>query len=95
MLEIPQGAGSGFCWDSKGRIITNAHVIRGASEVQVTFTDGKEGIKDLKAKVLGVDEDKDLAVLTVDPSELTEVRSRTSCWSCCRGLRYLVIASSA
>ena len=38
----------------------------------MTFTDGK----DVKAKVMGVDEDKDLAVLTVDPAKLgTEVRS--------------------
>ena len=37
----------------------------------MTFTDGK----DVKAKVMGVDEDKDLAVLTVDPAKLgTEVR---------------------
>ncbi len=39
--------------------------------LQVTFTDGK----DVKAKVMGVDEDKDLAVLIVDPAKLgTEVR---------------------
>lgn len=35
MLEIPQGAGSGLIWDASGHIVTNYHVIRGASELQV------------------------------------------------------------
>ena len=35
MLEIPQGAGSGLIWDLSGHIVTNYHVIRGASELQV------------------------------------------------------------
>ena len=35
MLEIPQGAGSGLIWDMTGHIVTNYHVIRGASELQV------------------------------------------------------------
>lgn len=35
MLEIPQGAGSGLVWDMSGHIVTNYHVIRGASELQV------------------------------------------------------------
>ena len=35
ILEIPQGAGSGTIWDSNGHIVTNYHVIKGASELQV------------------------------------------------------------
>ena len=35
MMEIPQGAGSGFVWDTKGHIVTNYHVIKGASDLQV------------------------------------------------------------
>ena len=35
MLEIPQGAGSGLIWDKTGHIVTNYHVIRGATELQV------------------------------------------------------------
>ena len=35
MLEIPQGDGSGLIWDMSGHIVTNYHVIRGASELQV------------------------------------------------------------
>eukprot|EP00878_Enallax_costatus_P007128 GHUV01007471.1.p1 GENE.GHUV01007471.1~~GHUV01007471.1.p1 ORF type:complete len:461 (+),score=99.62 GHUV01007471.1:690-2072(+) len=59
MLEIPQGAGSGFIWDDKGHIITNYHVITDASDIQVTFMGGAE----YSAKVIGVDQDKDVAVL--------------------------------
>lgn len=61
-LEIPQGAGSGFVWDSAGTIVTNAHVIKGASELMVTLTGGN----DYPATVIGVDEDKDVAVLKID-----------------------------
>jgi hypothetical protein len=39
VLKIPQGQGSGFVWDEKGHIVTNFHVIRGASEVQVSLID--------------------------------------------------------
>lgn len=35
MMEIPQGAGSGFVWDTVGHIVTNFHVIKGASDLQV------------------------------------------------------------
>jgi S1-C subfamily serine protease len=39
VLKIPQGQGSGFVWDTAGHIVTNFHVIRGASEVQVSLID--------------------------------------------------------
>lgn len=61
-LEIPQGAGSGFVWDTEGHIITNVHVIRGASDVRVTLSGGN----DYPAQVVGVDEDKDVAVLKIN-----------------------------
>lgn len=35
MLEIPQGAGSGFLWDREGHVVTNYHVITDASDIQV------------------------------------------------------------
>lgn len=34
VLEVPQGSGSGFVWDSQGHIVTNYHVIRGASDLK-------------------------------------------------------------
>lgn len=59
--EIQQGTGSGFIWDNKGHIVTNYHVIRGADNLSVSLQDG---IK-LKAKIVGVEPRKDIAVLKV------------------------------
>lgn len=62
LKEIPQGAGSGFVWDDEGHIVTNFHVIKGASDVQITFQD--QVVK--RGRVVGFDEDRDIAVLQVD-----------------------------
>lgn len=35
VLEVPQGSGSGFVWDREGHIVTNYHVIRGASDLRL------------------------------------------------------------
>ena len=58
--------GSGFVWNTDGIIVTNAHVIEGASSITVNLQDGRQ----LKAKVIGTDPDSDLAVLKVDASNL-------------------------
>ncbi|KAM4124899.1 hypothetical protein ACB094_01G267000 [Castanea mollissima] len=62
VLEVPQGSGSGFVWDKQGHIVTNYHVIRGASDLRVTLADQTT----YDAKVVGFDQDKDVAVLRVD-----------------------------
>ncbi len=62
----PQASGSGFVISSKGYILTNAHVIGGASKLGVVFTDGTE----LEAKLVGFDGTTDLAVLRVDKTGL-------------------------
>ncbi|XP_057983950.1 protease Do-like 1, chloroplastic [Malania oleifera] len=62
VLEVPQGSGSGFVWDKDGHIVTNYHVIRGASDLRVTLADQTT----YDAKVVGFDQDKDVAVLRVD-----------------------------
>ncbi|KAL6497531.1 Protease Do-like 1, chloroplastic [Orobanche hederae] len=62
VLEVPQGSGSGFVWDLQGHIVTNYHVIRGASDLKVTLADQST----YDAKVVGFDQDKDVAVLTID-----------------------------
>ncbi|WP_445150135.1 S1C family serine protease [Baekduia sp. Peel2402] len=56
-----QAEGSGFVVDAKGDIVTNAHVVDGASAVSVTFSDGTKA----KASVVGTDTATDLAVVRV------------------------------
>ena len=62
LLEV--GSGSGFVWDTDGHIVTNHHVVEGADEVHVKFSDGTTSI----AEVVGVDIDSDLAVVKIDPT---------------------------
>jgi putative serine protease PepD len=54
--------GSGFVYDTNGHVITNQHVVDGATSVQVTFWNGKT----YNARVVGTDPSTDLAVLDVD-----------------------------
>ncbi|MEU4572763.1 S1C family serine protease [Nonomuraea sp. ATR24] len=61
-IELRRGGGSGFVVDGRGHVLTNAHVVRGESEVTVVLGDGRR----LAARVLGADDDEDLAVLRVD-----------------------------
>ncbi|CAI9111042.1 OLC1v1011175C1 [Oldenlandia corymbosa var. corymbosa] len=61
IFEVPQGSGSGFVWDKDGHIVTNYHVIRGASDLRVTLADQST----YDAKVVGSDQDKDVAVLRI------------------------------
>jgi S1-C subfamily serine protease len=61
-LEIPQGTGSGFVWDENGYIVTNFHVIKDAQSAEVTLADSSTW----KAKLVGFEPDKDLAVLKID-----------------------------
>jgi len=60
-MEVPQGSGSGFVWNKQGHIVTNFHVIYGASSIKVTLGERAE----YKAAVIGVDPDHDLAVLQI------------------------------
>lgn len=53
--------GSGFVYDTEGRIITNNHVVDGAKTVDVTFVDGNT----YSAKVVGTDAFSDIAVLQI------------------------------
>ena len=57
-----QGEGSGVIWDGDGTIVTNNHVVQGASQVEVVFASGSR----LSAKVEATDPLYDLAVVTVE-----------------------------
>ena len=61
VLQIQQGTGSGFVWDTKGHIVTNLHVLEGADSFKVRLADQSE----YEAKVVGYAASKDLAVLRV------------------------------
>jgi serine protease Do len=61
-----QGVGSGVIIDSRGDILTNYHVIDGTDRIRVTLGDSKQ----VSAKVVGTDEETDLAVLTAEPLEI-------------------------
>ena len=58
-----QGTGSGFVVDSHGYILTNNHVVEGASKVQVKLHDDQT---QYTAKVIGTDPELDLAVIKID-----------------------------
>jgi S1-C subfamily serine protease len=57
-----QGEGAGVVYDSNGNILTDEHVVAGATSVKVNFQDGKS----VPAKVLGTDPSTDVAVIHVD-----------------------------
>ncbi len=65
-----QSLGSGFVISADGYIMTNAHVVDGADDVQVKFTDKRE----LKAKVIGADKRTDIALLKVEATGLPTVK---------------------
>jgi len=60
--EVPQGSGTGFIWNEEGYIVTNFHVVQQANRVTVTLQDGST----YDARAVGVEPDKDLAVLKID-----------------------------
>ena len=64
-----EGTGSGFIIDPKGFVLTNEHVIRGASEIRVTMTlpNGKD--KTYPGKVVGRDPNFDMAVVKIQANE--------------------------
>jgi len=61
-VEGESGLGSGFVFDKKGHIATNAHVVDDAKKIVVTFLDGRS----YNAEIIGTDEYTDLAVIKVD-----------------------------
>lgn len=61
ITQVPAGTGSGFVWDTEGHIVTNFHVIQRASSCLATFSNNVT----CEAKVVGLEPEKDLAVLKI------------------------------
>ena len=66
LIQTSQGLGSGIVFDATGNVVTNAHVVEGASSFQVTLADGKQ----YPARLVGGFAADDLAVLHIDASGL-------------------------
>ena len=64
--RMVRGLGSGFVINADGYVVTNNHVVDGATEIRVKFSDGRE----LPGKVVGRDEKTDLALVKVEATGL-------------------------
>ncbi|WP_039337603.1 trypsin-like peptidase domain-containing protein [Novosphingobium subterraneum] len=67
VYSVPRGSGSGLVWDKAGHIVTNFHVIDGASEAQIQLADGRQ----FSASLVGVSPQHDLAVLKIGGAGFT------------------------
>jgi serine protease Do len=65
-----QSAGSGVILDSSGYIVTNNHVVEGASQITVTLSDRRE----FSAKIIGTDPKTDLAVIKIEAKDLPALK---------------------
>ena len=61
VFSVPRGTGSGLVWDDAGHVVTNLHVIQGASEAAVRLADGR----DYPAALVGTSPAHDIAVLRI------------------------------
>lgn len=61
VTRVPRGSGSGFFWDQRGFIVTNHHVLAGASEAWVRLQDQRN----IRASLVGTSPEHDLAVLRI------------------------------
>ena len=64
--SVPRGVGSGFIISKDGYIMTNNHVVDGASKITVTMNDGRE----YQAKVIGTDKRTDIALIKIQADNL-------------------------
>lgn len=67
VLEIPKGSGTGFVWHESGLIVTNYHVVHGASKITITLDSGATH----EASVVGTAPEKDIALLKIDAPDET------------------------
>ena len=64
--EVQRGVGSGFIISADGLVVTNAHVVDGATEIYVTLTDKRE----FKGKLIGADKRTDVALVKIEAASL-------------------------
>lgn len=64
--RVRPAAGSGWIYSADGYIVTNAHVVRGATKVTVQLHDRDNDAKDYPAKIVGMDPRSELAVIKID-----------------------------
>jgi S1-C subfamily serine protease len=67
--KVQEGSGSGFILSNDGRILTNAHVVDGAEEVEVKLKDGRS----FQGKVVGLDNITDIAAIKIESKDLPTV----------------------
>ncbi|TCC30265.1 trypsin-like serine protease [Kribbella speibonae] len=72
-VRAGRATGSGFAIDQQGHVVTNAHVVEGASDVSLVLSNGRT----VDARVIGADEDNDLAVLQVSTADAAGLRALT------------------
>ncbi|MEU4295660.1 trypsin-like peptidase domain-containing protein [Kribbella sp. NPDC026596] len=72
-VRAGRATGSGFAIDQQGHVVTNAHVVEGASDVSLVLSNGRT----VDADVIGSDEDNDLAVLQVSAADTEGLRALT------------------
>jgi putative serine protease PepD len=72
-VRAGRATGSGFAIDQQGHVVTNAHVVEGASDVSLVLSNGRT----VDADVVGSDEDNDLAVLQVSSADAEGLRALT------------------
>lgn len=63
-IGVSRSSGSGWVYDTRGNIVTNAHVVRGAERINVQFHDGRI----VQAELIGIDPFTDIAVVKVPVS---------------------------
>lgn len=74
MMRQVQSLGSGVIYDPKGFVITNAHVVQGATEIKVVLPDNRE----FDAEILGLDAEQDIAILRIRGNNLPFARLGSS-----------------
>jgi S1-C subfamily serine protease len=67
--KVREGTGSGFILTEDGRLLTNAHVVEGADEVEVVLKDGRS----FKGKVVGIDPVTDVAAVKIEAKGIPTV----------------------